>query len=103
MVRDVNPAVAERDLVQASDYPGCGSSAMPSVESVDYSFDNFARLMTALLDEKGIGRYAAYVMDYGAPVGYRMVAADPDRVLGFVIQNGNAYEDRKSTRLNSSH
>src|SRR3546814_19390413 len=48
--------------------------------------------MTALLDEKGIDRYAAYVMDYGAPVGYRMFAADPDRVLGFVIQNGNAYE-----------
>src|SRR3546814_17711300 len=65
---------------------------MPSVESFDYSFDTFARLMTALLDEKGIDRYAAYVMDYGAPVGYRMFAADPDRVLGFVIQNGNAYE-----------
>src|SRR3546814_12521046 len=48
--------------------------------------------MTALLDEKGIDRYAAYVMDYGAPVGYRMFAADPDRVLGFVIQNGNDYE-----------
>src|SRR3546814_253668 len=92
MFRELIPALAERYHVLAPDYPGFGASAMPSVESFDYSFDTFARLMTALLDEKGIDRYAAYVMDYGAPVGYRMFAAYPDRVLGFVIQNGNAYE-----------
>src|SRR3546814_13281824 len=91
MFRELIPALAERYHVLAPDYPGFGASAMPSVESFDYSFDTFARLMTALLDEKGIDRYAAYVMDYGAPVGYRMFAADPDRVLGFVIQ-----KDRKS-------
>src|SRR3546814_3790952 len=78
MFRELIPALAERYHVLAPDYPGFGASAMPSVESFDYSFDTFARLMTALLDEKGIDRYAAYVMDYGAPVGYRMFAADPD-------------------------
>lgn len=92
MFRNLIPELAERYHVLAPDYPGFGASAMPPAESFDYSFDNFARLMTALLDEKGIRRYVAYVMDYGAPIGYRMFAADPERVLGFVIQNGNAYE-----------
>ena len=46
-----------------------------------------------LLDRKGVGRYAVYLMDYGAPVGYRMFAEDPRRVSGFIIQNGNAYEE----------
>src|SRR3546814_20756141 len=80
------------------DYPGFGASAMPSVESFHYSFDTFARLMTALPDEKGIDRYAAYVLDYGAPVGYRLFAHDPDRVPGFVIPHGHASEDSSSGR-----
>lgn len=92
MFRDLIPLLAGRYHVLAPDYPGFGASAMPAPEDFDYSFDNFARVMTAFLDEKGVGRYAAYVMDYGAPVGYRMFAADPGRVLGFIIQNGNAYE-----------
>jgi pimeloyl-ACP methyl ester carboxylesterase len=97
MFRDLIPVLATRYHVLAPDYPGFGASAMPPLESFDYSFDNFAHLMTALLNAKGVGRYAAYVMDYGAPVGYRMFAADPGRVLGFVIQNGNAYEGLPET------
>lgn len=97
MFRELIPVLAERYHVLAPDYPGFGASAMPPVDSFDYSFDHFARLMTAFIDAKGVGRYAAYVMDYGAPVGYRMFAADPGRVLGFVIQNGNAYEGLPET------
>src|SRR3546814_20505992 len=67
MFRELIPALAERYHVLAPDYPGFGASAMPSVESFDYRFDTFARLMTALPDGKGIDRYAAYVIDYGAP------------------------------------
>jgi len=93
MFRDLIPELAARYHVLAPDYPGFGASAMPPAESFDYSFDNFARLMTKFIDAKGVERYVTYVMDYGAPVGYRMFAADPARVLGFVIQNGNAYEE----------
>lgn len=93
MFRDLIPQLADRYHVLAPDYPGFGASDMPALESFDYSFDNFARLITKFIDAKGVKRYAAYVMDYGAPVGYRMFAADPERVLGFVIQNGNAYEE----------
>lgn len=93
MFRDLIPVLGERYHVLAPDYPGFGASAMPSVEDFDYSFDRLAEMMTAFIDHKGVGRYAVYLMDYGAPVGYRMFAAEPGRVTGFIIQNGNAYEE----------
>lgn len=92
MFRELIPALAGRYHVLAPDYPGFGASDMPPAESFDYSFDHIAEMMTAMIDAKGVGRYAAYVMDYGAPVGFRMFADHPERVIGFVIQNGNAYE-----------
>ena len=93
MFRNLIPDLAERYHVLAPDYPGYGASAMPAAADFEYSFANIARLMTALIDAKGVDQYSAYVMDYGAPVGYRMFAAHPERVTGFVIQNGNAYEE----------
>ncbi len=93
MFRNLIPELAGRYHVIAPDYPGFGASAMPQADQFDYSFANIARLMTGLLDHKGVGRYAVYLMDYGAPVGFRMFAADPERVTGFIIQNGNAYAE----------
>lgn len=93
MFRDLIPALADRYHVIAPDYPGFGASSMPAAADFDYSFANFARLMTALLDAKGVDRYAVYLMDYGAPVGFRMFAAAPERVAGMIIQNGNAYDE----------
>ena len=93
MFRNLIPTLAARYHVLAPDFPGFGASAMPAAEDFEYSFAHIARLMTAFLDQKGIGRYAVYLMDYGAPVGYRMFAADPERVSAFVIQNGNAYAE----------
>ncbi|MFT4792914.1 MAG: pimeloyl-ACP methyl ester carboxylesterase [Paracoccaceae bacterium] len=93
MYRDLIPALAARYHVIAPDYPGFGASSMPDAADFDYSFANFARLMTALLDAKGVDRYAVYLMDYGAPVGFRMFAAAPERVTGMIIQNGNAYAE----------
>lgn len=91
MFRNLIPELAAQYHVLAPDYPGFGASSMPAADSFDYSFAKIAQLMTALLDRKGVGRYSVYLMDYGAPVGYRMFAADPERVTAFVIQNGNAY------------
>ena len=93
MFRDLIPRIATHWHVIAPDYPGFGASDMPQADAFEYSFTNLARIMTELLDRKGIDRYAAYVMDYGAPVGFRMFAAHPERVTAFVIQNGNAYEE----------
>lgn len=93
MFRNLIPDLAEHYHVLAPDYPGFGASAMPPAETFDYSFANIAEMMTTLLDRKRIDSYAVYLMDYGAPAGFRMFAADPTRVTGFIIQNGNAYEE----------
>ena len=93
MFHNLIPRLADHYHVLAPDFPGFGASDMPQAADFEYSFARIARMTTALLDRKGVGRYAVYVMDYGAPVGYRMFAADPERVSGFIIQNGNAYEE----------
>ncbi|MCK5920505.1 MAG: alpha/beta hydrolase [Methylococcales bacterium] len=93
MFRNLIPALADNYHVIAPDYPGYGASAMPQADEFEYSFANIADMMMTLLDRKGVGRYAVYLMDYGAPIGYRMFAANPERVNGFIIQNGNAYEE----------
>lgn len=93
MFRNLIPDLADDYHVIAPDYPGFGASDMPDAAEYDYSFANTAEIVTALLDAKGIGDYTVYLMDYGAPVGYRMFAADPARVTGFIIQNGNAYDE----------
>jgi pimeloyl-ACP methyl ester carboxylesterase len=93
MYRELIPKLAANYHVIAPDYPGYGASDMPSAETFEYSFAHIATMMTELLDRKDIGTYAVYLMDYGAPVGYRMFAEDPERVSGFIIQNGNAYAE----------
>ena len=93
MFRTLIPRLAKRYLVRAPDYPGFGASDMPAAKDFEYSFANIARMMTELLDRKQVKRYAVYLMDYGAPIGFRMFADDPERVSAFVIQNGNAYEE----------
>lgn len=92
MFRKLIPALSDSYHVIAPDYPGFGASDMPPADSYEYSFAAAARQMTKLIDAKGVEDYAVYLMDYGAPVGYRMFAAHPERVTGFIIQNGNAYE-----------
>ncbi len=93
MFRNLIPQLAKDYHVIAPDYPGFGASEMPTAEDFEYSFAHIAEMMTALLDFKGVGDYSVYLMDYGAPVGYRMYAQDPTRVSGFIIQNGNAYSE----------
>jgi pimeloyl-ACP methyl ester carboxylesterase len=93
MFSDLIPILDDDYHVIAPDYPGFGASDMPPADDYDYTFDNAAATVRSLLDAKGIELYTAYVMDYGAPVGYRLFAEKPEQVTGFVIQNGNAYEE----------
>ena len=93
MFRNLIPVLAKKYHVIAPDFPGFGASDMPQAEDFEYSFAKIASMMTTLLDRKKVDRYSVYLMDYGAPVGFRMFAQHPDRVSGFVIQNGNAYEE----------
>ena len=93
MFRNLIPALSDRYHVIAPDYPGFGNSAKPSVDNFDYSFDNLAGLMGKLVDKLEVKSYSLYLMDYGAPIGFRLAAANPDRIDSLIIQNGNAYEE----------
>ncbi len=91
MFRELIPALADEFHLVAPDYPGYGYSSMPSVSEFEYSFDNIARLMGKLVDDIGIDDYSLYLMDYGAPIGYRLAAEQPQRIESLIVQNGNAY------------
>ena len=93
MFRRLIPALADRYRVIAPDYPGFGESAAPDHATFKYSFGHYADLMDGLVSQLGVSRYAMYVMDYGAPVGYRLALKHPERVSALIIQNGNAYEE----------
>lgn len=93
MFRDLIPALADRYHVLAPDYPGYGQSDMPDRSSFTYSFDRYAELVDQLLHQLGIKRYAMYVMDYGAPVGWRLALKHPEQVTALIVQNGNAYDE----------
>lgn len=93
MFRNLMPALSDDYHVIAPDYPGYGFSSMPSVDEFDYSFDHFARIIEKFIDQKGLDKYSLYLMDYGAPVGFRIAAAHPERIESLIIQNGNAYDE----------
>jgi pimeloyl-ACP methyl ester carboxylesterase len=93
MFRNLIPALAADYHVVAPDYPGYGFSAMPLVDEFEYSFDNMATLMEHFLEEVEVERYSLYLMDYGAPIGFRIAAANPEQVETLIIQNGNAYDE----------
>jgi pimeloyl-ACP methyl ester carboxylesterase len=93
MFRNLIPALADKYRVIAPDYPGYGQSDMPDRGKFAYTFDRVAELVDGLLDRIGAKSYAMYVMDYGAPVGWRLALKHPDRITGLIVQNGNAYEE----------
>jgi len=93
MYRNLIPALADKYRVIAPDYPGFGQSAMPDRAKFSYTFDNYAKLAERLTEKLGVDRYALYVMDYGAPVGFRLAAKHPERVTALIVQNGNAYDE----------
>ncbi len=91
MFRDLIPQLADRYHLVAPDYPGYGYSSMPGVDEFEYSFDNVANIVDKFIDKVGLKTYSLYLMDYGAPIGFRIATKHPERVEGLIIQNGNAY------------
>jgi pimeloyl-ACP methyl ester carboxylesterase len=93
MFRNLIPALADKYRVIAPDYPGFGYSGQPERGKFAYTFDNYAQIVEQLTQKIGLSKYALYVMDYGAPVGFRLAAKRPDRVSALIVQNGNAYQE----------
>jgi pimeloyl-ACP methyl ester carboxylesterase len=93
MFRNLIPLLADEYHLVAPDYPGFGHISMPSRDQFTYTFDNLAGVIDEFTEKVGLSKYALYVQDYGAPVGYRLAAKHPERVTAVVVQNGNAYDE----------
>ena len=93
MFRNLIPRLATSFHVVAPDYPGFGQSSMPSHQDFAYTFENLTNVVEQLVEKLGLTNYSLYVMDYGAPVGYRLALRRPDRVQALIVQNGNAYDE----------
>jgi pimeloyl-ACP methyl ester carboxylesterase len=91
--RELIPRLADRYRVIAPDLPGFGFTAITEERGYQYSFDGLAHTMLAFTEVLNLTRYALYVFDYGAPTGFRLAMARPERVTAIVSQNGNAYEE----------
>ena len=93
MFRNLIPMLAKQYHVIAPDYPGYGHSSNPAVTDFEYSFDNLASVVEKFIDAIKLEKFSMYVMDYGAPIGFRIASKNPDRIQSLIIQNGNAYEE----------
>ena len=93
MFRNLIPKLADQYHVIAPDYPGFGHSSMPKHTEFEYSFDQLAAVVDRFLEKLQIQSFVLYVQDYGAPIGFRIATAHPERIRGLIVQNGNAYEE----------
>jgi len=93
MFRNLIPALADRYHVVAPDLPGFGFTTVPASTRYSYSFANLAETIGKFTEALKLERYAIYVFDYGAPVGYRLALRNPERIAAIISQNGNAYEE----------
>lgn len=91
MFRDLVPELAGRYHVIAPDLPGFGMTEQPSRDEFDYTFENITRVIDRLTEVLGLKKFALYVFDYGAPVGFRLAMNHPERITAIVSQNGNTY------------
>ncbi|MBN3256078.1 alpha/beta hydrolase [Pectobacterium brasiliense] len=93
MFRELIPALAENYHVIAPDLPSFGFTESPGSDEYDYTFNNLAKTIDRFTEQLKLPRYAIMVHDYGAPVGWRLATAHPDRITAIISQNGNAYEE----------
>jgi len=93
MFRNLMTELSDSYHMLAPDYPGFGNSEQPPMKDFDYTFENLSNIIEGFLDTLGVKKYSIYLMDYGAPIGFRIAAKYPNRVETLIIQNGNAYEE----------
>ncbi len=100
MYRNLIPLLADRFHLVAPDLPGFGFSEAPPRAGFAYTFDHLAQVIERFTEALGLERFALYVFDYGAPVGFRLALRHPERVTAVVSQNGNAYREGLSQGWN---
>ena len=100
MFRDLIQQLSDRFRLVAPDLPAFGQSDMPARGTFTYTFENIANVIDRFTEVIGLSRFAMYVFDYGAPVGFRLAVRHPDRLTAIISQNGNAYEEGLSDGWN---
>jgi pimeloyl-ACP methyl ester carboxylesterase len=100
MFRNLIPLLSEKYHVIAPDLPGFGFSDAKSHDQFEYTFDNLAKTMQSFFDNLGLKQFVMYVFDYGAPTGFRLAMANPEKITAIISQNGNAYEEGLSAGWN---
>lgn len=93
MFRDLFAQLADRYHLIAPDLPAFGFTEAPARGEYAYTFDQLAETIDRFTEALNLNRYALLVHDYGAPVGWRLALAHPERVTALISQNGNAYEE----------
>jgi pimeloyl-ACP methyl ester carboxylesterase len=93
MFRNLIPRLAGSFRVIAPDYPGYGFSSMPDRKDFSYTFENMTNIVEQLTAKLELDKYSLYVIDHGAPIGYRLAIRHPEKITGLIVQNGNAYDE----------
>ena len=93
MFRNLITDLSVQYHVLAPDYPGFGRSDQPLIKDFEYTFDNMSNIVEGFLKQLNIEKYSIYLMDYGAPIGFRIAVKYPEKVESLIIQNGNAYDE----------
>jgi len=93
MFRNLITNLSDQYHILAPDYPGYGRSEQPAIKEFAYTFENMSRIVEQFLKVKKVNKFSIYLMDYGAPIGFRIAANHPEKVESLIIQNGNAYEE----------
>lgn len=97
MYRNLISELSDTYRLIAPDYPGYGRSEQPAIKDFEYSFENYAAIVTKLLEQLDIRKYSLYLMDYGAPVGWRIASGNPEKIDTLIVQNGCAYDEGLET------
>jgi len=91
--RHLMPALADRFHLIAPDLPSFGFTTIEDKASYQYTFAGLTGTIAGFIEELGLRRFAIYVFDYGAPIGFNLAVANPDSICAIISQNGNAYEE----------
>src|SRR5690554_4398899 len=93
MFKNLMMGLSDKFHLVAPDYPGFGFSGFPDMNEFNYTFGNIAACMERFIEEIGLNKFFIYLHDYGSSIGLRLCMNHPDKILGIIVQNGNAYEE----------
>jgi pimeloyl-ACP methyl ester carboxylesterase len=91
--RHLMPKLAGRFHLIAPDLPSFGFTTIEEGAGYQFTFAGLTKTIQDFLNELSLRRFAMYVFDYGAPIGFNLALANPDSITAIVSQNGNAYEE----------